>query len=346
MNARNMMRNFLTGLKEWSDKISKALHSRMLQSNYNDAWEPWMKDRFLFVLKNYHLFDFRWRKSRRVVVYMTERSEVSGLADRLRTIRCAYVLAAESGRNLHVYHDKGFLLEDYLEPNEIDWRIKPEQISFGLNRVVISIFINQFQRLRKRKEYHIYKTLCVVNTEGFLPDNLKEKYSDHIVSRKLFKYSPRLVEMVESAMKREHLVENEYICVHVRFTNFFEKVETYGAVKSTEEQRLLTLRRVRATIEKIHDESECKKIVLLSDSNYFLQSGHADYVQILPGEVTHIAKEKEGHAIVDKTFLDLLIMAKSRTIYSITGEHIYGGGFAQDASFLENKPFRVMPLVV
>lgn len=305
-----------------------------------------MKNRFQFVLKNYHLFDFKWRKPGRVVVYMTEASEVSGLADRLRTIRCAYVLAVENNRNLYVYHDKGFRLEDYLEPNEIDWRINPEQISFGLNRVVISFFITQFQHLRKRKEYHIYKTLCVVNTEGFLPDNLKEKYSDYTVSRKLFKYSPRLVEMVENAMKRENLVENEYVCVHVRFTNFFEMVETYGRVQSTEEQRNLMLKRVKATIEKIYEESGNEKILLLSDSNYFLQSSHADYVQILPGEVHHIAKEKDGCAIVDKTFLDLLIMAKGKAIYSIVGEHIYGGGFAQDASFLENKPFHKIQLVL
>lgn len=38
-------------------------------------------------------------------------------------------------------------------------------------------------------------------------------------------------------------------------------------------------------------------------------------------------------------------MAKAKAIYSIVGEHIYGGGFAQDASFLENKPFFKVPLI-
>ncbi len=336
----------LTKLKEWKECISKKMHSRMLRSNYNESWEPWMKNRFEFVLKNYRLFDFKWREPRRVIVYMTDKSEVSGLADRLRTMRCAYVIAAESKRRFYIYHDKGFRLEDYLEPNEVDWRIKPEQISFGLNRIVISFFITHFQRLKGWKEYHFYKTLCVVNTEGFLPDNLKGKYSDHIVSRKLFKYSPRLIELLEHNMRKENLKEKEYVCIHVRFTNFFEKVETYGRVQSTKEQRLLTIKRVKATIKKIYKDSDCKKIVLLSDSNFFLQLKHADYVHILQGEVNHISKEKDGHSIVDKTFLDLLIMAKSKAIYSVVGEHIYGGGFAQDASYLEDTPYYRIPLVM
>lgn len=88
----------------------------------------------------YHLFDFTPRKKNRVIVYMTDTSEHCGLADRLRTMRTAYVLAKENGRELYIYHNKGFKLEDYLEPNEVDWRIEEKDISFGLNRICFVIF--------------------------------------------------------------------------------------------------------------------------------------------------------------------------------------------------------------
>ncbi len=43
----------------------------------------------------------------RLIVYMTEGTEFAGLADRLRTMGSAYIIAAENNRNLYIYHQSG-----------------------------------------------------------------------------------------------------------------------------------------------------------------------------------------------------------------------------------------------
>ena len=55
----------------------------------------------------------------------------------------AYVLAAANGRFLHIYHDFGFKLEEYLMPNEVNWSISPQDICFDVYRVAFIFFFQE-----------------------------------------------------------------------------------------------------------------------------------------------------------------------------------------------------------
>lgn len=296
------------------------------------------------IKKCYHFWRTPIGDLQRVIVYMTEKNVHVGLADQLRTIRTAYVCAAENDRRFYLYHNVGgFRLEEYLEPNEIDWKIKEQEINFGLNCVGLEFFYRKIPTLKnKKREYHLYSSGGIFAEMDH--SDLKGTYTDHSCHRKLFKPTERLCSLVSEVMEKYELKENEYIVFHLRFTNFFEQVELEGAVTSTEQERRQMIIDVHQVIDEVYKASGCKKVLLFSDSNIFLNSEHPNYVTVIPGHVGHVSKYKKEQEIIDKTFIDLFLMSKGKVVYSIRGKNIYGGGFSREASIIGNKPFIELPL--
>lgn len=338
MSLSEIRAGFLRWVKRYYRALRVSISKRISGVQFEQDWKPWMPNWVGDVLLTYKLLELKKRNPNRLIVYITPDTEMSGLADRLRTMRTAYVFAVENNLEFYIYHNNGFLLEDYFEPNEIDWRIRKEDIGKGLNRVEFRFLYDKLEKISTHnKELHLHKAMRNIN-EGFLPDCLRSKYSDASVYRKLFKLSTKLHNMVDGIMRRHGIVENEYVVVHARFTNFFEKVEMHGMVTSTAQERALMLKRLTKTLFKIHDQTGMP-IVLFSDSNTFLQYPHAEFVSVLPGSVSHLSNSTESVNYIDKTFVDLVVMSRGTQIFSLRGENIYGGGFSLDASFLGNKPF-------
>ncbi len=276
-----------------------------------------------------------------VVVYMSDNHK-AGLADRLRTIRTAYACAAINNKSFFVYHNVNhLLLEEYLIPNEVDWRISKEKIDFNLKNIAICYNFRTIPKIHHSKELHIYTANGIIaemtNADSF------PQLNDHTVHSLLFKPSSYLEKLIQQTMKENCLAENEYIAFHLRFLNFFEPVEINGKVTSTPEEQLQMIENVHRVIDKVYQESGIKNIVIFSDSNYFLNTAHPAYIKRLPGIVGHIAKHYDKQT-TDKTFVDLFVMSKAKAIYSIRGQNIYGGGFSREAAIIGNKPFIEVPL--
>ena len=292
----------------------------------------------------YKLFELRKRNPARVIIYMTENTEFAGLADRLRGFVSGYILAQENSRSFHLYHDKGFNLETYLEPNEVDWRISPADISRGLNRVAFLWFTNHWPNLdQKDKEYHGYG---LFNLIPHLPEGIKHKYTYGGVFNTLFRPTPYLQQLINAAMEAAQLKEGQFIAFHLRFLNFFEPVEmnsTEADVTGTPEQQEQMIENVHATIDRVYRESNCEHVLLFSDSNRFLQAPHPAYIKVLPGTVGHIARHNDAGTITDKAFIDLFIMSKAAQVYSITGSNIYGGAFSRTAAAIGGKEVITIP---
>lgn len=88
------------------------------------------------IIRNeYKLLDFRPHHRDWVVAIMTPNTEFAGLADRIRSILSAYIIAKNNNRQFYLFHDKDFHMEQYLLPNEIDWRISPHDIHRGITKV-------------------------------------------------------------------------------------------------------------------------------------------------------------------------------------------------------------------
>lgn len=324
--------------------------------------DPWHKHLIKVVTDSYDIIDSAERNANRVIVYMTEQTQETGLADRIRTMTTAYIMAAEAGRDFYIYHDKGFKLEDYLLPNEVDWRISQDDISKGINKVSFLFLYSRFQKLTDTgREWHIYQSNNIIDNQ-FLPDALKDKYSDASVFRKLFRIHPDLMTHAAQVMENMGITERGYVAVHTRFLNFFEQVEPvidkspkqervakdvdFGT--GTEDEKAKMLLDMKYTLENIHRETGLP-IVLFSDTNSFLASPHAPYVHLVPGTVGHICLHQKADTI-QKTFLDLIIMSKAETVYSILGENLHRmtpqsdnqarmNGFSHLGAYMGNRPF-------
>ena len=335
-------------------RILKSM-KRRLRHIYGHVEEPfrmWLfgtNEWYSFIQWNtirheYKLFELRKRNPARVIIYMTENTEFAGLADRLRGFVSGYILAQENSRSFHLYHDKGFNLETYLEPNEVDWRISPADISRGLNRVAFLWFTNHWPNLdQKDKEYHGYG---LFNLIPHLPAEIKHKYTYGGVFNTLFRPTPYLQQLINAAMEAAQLKEGQFIAFHLRFLNFFEPVEmnrTEADVTGTPEQQEQMIENVHATIDRVYRESNCEHVLLFSDSNRFLQAPHPAYIKVLPGTVGHIARHNDAGAITDKAFIDLFIMSKAAQVYSITGSNIYGGAFSRTAAAIGGKEVITIP---
>lgn len=289
------------------------------------------------VIKSYKLFDFSKHNPARVIIYMSETTEFAGLADRFKTFVNGYILAQENNRNLFIYHDKGFPLEKYLIPHEVNWQIKPSEICWGLNKVKL-LWFDTFPLIlkKKNKEYHGY-ALYADLAPALTPEQ-REKYAFDKVFNKLFRPSAHLTSLVESAMTACRLRENQFIAVHIRFLNFFEIVEKSATeITGTPNQQEQMILDIHATLEHIHRQTGGEPILLFSDSNRFLEALHPAYVKILPGTVGHISRLSGADEITDKAFTDMFVMSKARHIYRILGDNIYAGGFAQTAARIAGK---------
>lgn len=277
---------------------------------------------------------------------MTEGTEFTGIADRLRSIVTAYVVAKENNREYYIYHDKDFNLDEYLEPAGTDWRIRKKDIRRGLNNVAFLWFLQTWPKLNPwRNEYHCYWASSLIDM-GVLPSDIQAKYTFSSAFWSLFKMSQKLKLMVKEAMEAAHLSENNYVAVHLRFMNFFEAVEersTDSNGTATKEEQENMLAAVNQTLHKIYNEHPLH-IVLFADSNRFLESAHPDFCTILPGTVGHVLCHSHNEAIISKAFVDLMVMAKAKTVISIVGKGIYGGGFAMTAASIGHKPFIKVPL--
>lgn len=277
-----------------------------------------------------------------VVVYMSSNHQHGGLADRLRTMRTAYVCAAINNKKFYIYHNvNNLIIEEYLSPNKIDWRIKKEDIDFCLKNISVCAYYKVIPEIRHSREVHMYSSDGIISEMKNAPAN--PLLTDHEVHHFLFKPTSFLERMVQQTMEENQLIENEYIAFHLRFLNFFEPVEINGVVSSTQEEQLQMIQDVHRVIDKVYRESTIKNVVIFSDSNLFLNSKHPEYIKYIPGVVGHISKHADKQ-ITDKTFVDLFIMSKAKAIYSIRGKNIYGGGFSREASIIGNKPFIQVPL--
>ena len=328
-------------LKDFPSRLKKKIVRYM----YRNEPELYMiGTRANVICTMYKFFEFRCKaKGSRMVIFMTEGTEFTGLADRIRCVISAYAVAKEYNLPFFVYHDKGFELTKYLEPADIDWRIEKADIRRGLNNVSLLWFKDSWPRLSPtRKEYHWYWSLNLFEL-GVVPAHIGTFSS---LFWQLFKMSPRLESLVGDALQHLQLEENGYIAVHIRFLNFFEAVEERcDAVNGTatqEEQREM-IQRVNDTLETIYQD--CRKpIVLFSDSNKFLAAPHPDFTRQLPGHVGHILCCEQQDDVTDKAFVDMMIMSQAERVYSITGPQIYGGGFSRIAAFIGDKPFIQVPL--
>lgn len=303
------------------------------------------------LLKLYKLFDSKKSTEKRLILYYANGSpECPGLADRLKAMVTGYTIARKNSYSYYLYHHLGFKIEDYLVPNEINWIIEKKDICLGLNHVRFLWYISRIVQLDPRySEYHLH--FAGDSTETLTEDEYKD-YNFSKIFHQLFKPSDYLNGLIKDAKSKLQFTENEYIAVHCRFLDFFETVESkrdtaFTKHASAEEQAKMILS-IRLTLQKLHNESGNLPILLLSDSNVFLNTEHAPYVRTIPGEVGHIYSKEGNKAVTDRAFIDMFLISEAKHVYSIIGPGTLASGYSYMGARIGQKPFtrvnRIIPM--
>jgi hypothetical protein len=283
--------------------------------------------------------------TRKQIICMYDgRMDHGGIADRLRGVVSSYDVAKRMGYDFRIFFDHPFLLEDYLVPATVDWRITKEELCYnpedaeamfcGSNGTLVEPF---FQRLWFKKRFReAHKQLHVYTNALLLPRS--KRYGE--LFRELFRPSERLEQAL--AQYSEPL-KGGYITVSLRFIGLLDDfTERDGKHISAEEQQQLMDRCV-AQIRKLYDRMEEKKRVLLtSDSTRFLKyaAEQLDFVYYIPGDVVHIDYQDETPDDINmKLFVDMLLISRADEAWLLQTDKMYNSGFPRRAAQITGIPF-------
>ena len=290
------------------------------------------------------------------VIFLCNKIEAhGGLSDRMHGMISVYKLCRELGLEYKLAHFHPFDISLYLQPNKVDWYIPEEYVDMNKHNVVIvdcpilpnkitgftdrQGFYYHLNRLtkalkkasKKGKQIHVYS-----NTSLTTPEEYNKYFHE------LFKPSEDLQRQVDWNLQQ---IGGEFVSVSTRFQNLMGDFKDGNAkALDSEEEKKEYIRKCIGKVEEIHGKHPDKKMLVTSDSARFIEEvKKLPYVYVIPGKIGHVDySPSNAHDIHLKTFLDLLTLSESSKLYYIVTGKMYGGHFAETASFINNRPYEVI----
>lgn len=287
-------------------------------------------------------------REKQVIAMFDGRKRHGGLADRLRGIATTWLFCREHGLDFRIHFVSPFRLEEYLLPNDYDWRIDPEEISYNI-RDARPVYISSSNRYPERDKAFQRKMAEKFFGEEYLQlhsyTNMRfdeERFGEAFHA--LFRPQPWLQQLIDAQLGQLGGAGN-FVAVSTRFMELlgdFNEHRDRAAAGLPEAEREALLERCGAELERIHRLHAEEPILVTSDSKRFLDyvTERYDFVRTLPGRIGHIdvagAEEREVHT---KTFLDFLVLAEAKQHYYLVGGGMYRGNFSRRAAQINNRPF-------
>jgi hypothetical protein len=268
-----------------------------------------------------------------------------GLADRLYGIMNIYAICKAKTIPFKLYWIFPFEIKNFLIPNEYDWIIDKNKISYSLkySKVIVKIQENTvLKNLKLNKQIHIYcnnKNLDQINKA------YHTGFSYSTLFNELFKYSESFQKNL-SVNINNHL-KDAYMGIQLRFMDLigdFNEEVFSNELPDLKKQELLDL--CHNIIKKLSNLYH-KKIFLTSDSITFLRfiAGKIDAVYFIPGNSTHMDRVSNASLCDhEKTFLDFFLLSSAYKIINIYGHGLYKSGFGEFASKVYNRDFQAIDL--
>lgn len=270
-----------------------------------------------------------------------------GLADRLRGAISTYMACQATGRNFRLLFTHPFTLSDYLVPNEFDWRVAPEEVTFSPSQSAILIadaVLDSKQERTKHKQLLIKELSKNGNLQSHVYTNAAFCYDSDYgrLFHQLFKPSPTLQEHLDVIQSE---IGGPYITVSARFCNRMDDFneEVYcEPLSSQERERLLAL--CLKQTERLIASHPDSRLVVCSDSTTFIEAVCRQFnAYTIPGTISHIGNDGTHHYdYYEKTFLDFFTIAGARHIYLLKGSYMMQSGFPYAASLIGNRPYRII----
>ena len=281
-----------------------------------------------------------------------------GLTDRLRGAISTYAICKEKILPYRLYFTYPFNLEDFLIPNQYEWRISNVDVCGNIrdcNPVILfpmgnnaSTEVSAFQ-FHKQKNYlrrHINRSdkQTIVFTNAAFAYNLD--YSN--LFNELFKPS---IKLQTSINRQIEILGPDYISVHARFLDLLGDFKEPIKIKKRQLPEIEAQKLIQTSVEQImliHDRYPDKKILINSDSTRFIRAcSELEYTYSIPGNITHIDMKQSdeyygNYERYEKTFLDFMVMANSEKIFLLKGNNMRKSGYSFAASKIYNREFTII----
>lgn len=329
------------------DKKSKVLNQIRFVKRYIQAFwgivtnRPWWrKDEMVLVDAYYQVSDMPITdKTTHEIVFMIDgRTIHGGLTDRLCGICSVFSFCQEHGIPFRLNAIFPFELKDYLEPNEYDWSINTDRITYD-SRISYPIFLDDYRFTPKLHATYLsrmlnkYKQLHVYGNTPMLDIHFHDSFNT------LFRPSAALQQAIGIAKQQ---IGNTYVAIVTRFQQLLGdfKEGEYKVLPKEEQVALIT--KCVNKVRELHDRQYPHEVILCtSDSSTFLSHvSLLPYVRIIPGKVVHIDHTAEASfQTYLKSFVDMYMIAGANKVVLLQTGDMYPSKFPYRASKIGGKPF-------
>lgn len=278
-----------------------------------------------------------------IIMMFNGKWDQPGFADCIRAITSVYHMCKINDISFSVFFNYPFKLTDFLQPNNYNWKISENEISYNIKEAIPytcisynSLFKERNVKMQEKylkyivskittKQIHLYSnTYCY---DEFFHNNFHE----------LFKPSIYLQSKIDEQKK---IIGKNYISVSFRFANLLGDIkDTYGEELPQKIKEEL-IQKCLYAINELYIRTNSSRILLTSDSISFIDVAIQElpYIYVIPGPIGHIAHDGEDD-IVLKTLLDLFLISEANHAYMIRNKLMYKSGFAKRAASIGNIPF-------
>lgn len=262
-----------------------------------------------------------------------------GLSDRLRGLFSVYYYCLKKELDFKVHWIYPFKLEDYLEPNKVNWQIDAKDISHDKNEIAFRFF-NSYS-LMNNNEKSYFKIMDTRKHQLHVYSNVtlhEEMY--HVFFNDLFKPSKVLSEALQYNLDA---IGGKYVSVTFRFIGIlgdFKDTSVREELQTNEDKERYINKCIDFICRLREKHSDVTKILVTSDSPIFLDRvAQLHYVYVVPGEVVHM--DSADNKLDDlKAFLDMLMISKAECCYSYShGKMFQGSKFARTSALIGNRKF-------
>ena len=316
--------------------VLSGIRRRLFSTNLNDE--------FVLIRKEFFLRLKKEKVPVLVISCLDSRTATSGFADRLRGMISCYAYAKAIGVPFRIEHISPFELNDYLVPNDYDWRLQAGEKSMNLlyaNPVFflcheIGYHSLRFLRICKRRQHHLFTNSDYIKD---INNKYHRGFRFNELFHELFKPSPSLDKVLDT--HRAKLGTEGYISISFRFMQLMgDFKDCKGDVLSEKERRML-LDKSLSVVHQLY-QKEKKRILVTSDSQSFIDEViQYPFVYVAPGKIGHIGYA-QGTDVYEKMFVDFFLISQAEHVYMAFSGKMYRSNFAKTAALSTGVPYDEM----
>lgn len=290
-------------------------------------------------------FSFKQPEQKQIVICFDGLFSHGGLVDRLKGIISFYQIAKVLGYEFKIVFDNPFELGIFLEPNELDWELERDKISWHPTKSKCLYLMNNFNvnpleiiKKSKSNQFFVYANIDYAKTT--FPELstivLENKWRDDFNS--LFKKSDLLKD------KLNMFSSETYISFHSRFTTLMGDFhDTTTKVLSKDQKKELCIK-LLALINKAKAEQKLKVYVFSDSVNFVKYVKENTEVSVVDGNPFHMDNfnknnNLDGHL---KTLIDFFLIAKSEKVYFLNIKPMHNSSFSKYAAIIGGTNFKVL----